>query len=45
MKTKLRFLAIIGYRDLGKLAGTIEHDLAPTVVPSPTKEVASSVAA
>ena len=36
---------IIGYRDLAKLAVAIEHDLVRTVIPSPTKEVASLVTA
>jgi hypothetical protein len=32
-------------RDLAKLAVAIEHDLVRTVIPSPTKEVASLVTA
>jgi hypothetical protein len=30
-----------GYRDLAQLAVAIGHDLVRTVIPSPTKEVAS----
>ncbi len=45
LEAERQFRRIIGYRDLAKLAVAIEHDLARTTVPTPTKEVASLVTA
>ncbi len=45
LEAERQFRRIIGYRDLAKLAIAIEHDLARSTVPSPTKEVASPVPA
>ena len=38
LEAERQFRRAIGYRDLAKLALAIEHDLARTTVPSPTKE-------
>jgi putative transposase len=38
LEAERQFRRIIGYRDLAKLALTIERDLARTTVPSPTEE-------
>jgi transposase-like protein len=45
LEAERQFRRIIGYRDLAKLAVAIEHDLAPTTVPSPTEEAAILVPA
>jgi hypothetical protein len=38
VEAERQFRAIIGYRDLTKLALAIERDLARTAIPSPTEE-------
>jgi hypothetical protein len=38
LEAERQFRRVIGYRDLAKLALAIEHDLARTTLPSPTKE-------
>ena len=40
LEAEKQFRRIIGYRDLAKLAIAIEHDLAPTTLPSPIHEAA-----
>ena len=40
LEAERQFRRVIGYRDLATLAIAIEHDLAPTIVPSPTKKAA-----
>ena len=40
LEAERQFRRVIGYRDLATLAIAIEHDLARTIVPSPTKEAA-----
>ena len=45
LEAERQFRRIIGYRDLAKLAIAIEHDLAPTTIPSPTPEAAILVTA
>ena len=40
-----QFRRIIGYHDLATLAIAIEHDLARTTIPSPTKEAATLITA
>jgi putative transposase len=45
LEAEMQFRRIVGYRDLATLAIAIEHDLARTTVPSPTKEAAILVTA
>ena len=45
LEAERQFRRIIGYRDLATLAIAIEHDLAPTTLPSPTQEAAILVTA
>ena len=45
LEAERQFRRIIGYRDLAKLALAIERDLAPTTVPSPTRQAAILVTA
>jgi putative transposase len=45
LEAERQFRRIIGYHDLAKLAVAIEHDLAPTTVPSPTEEAATLIIA
>ena len=45
LEAEQQFRKVIGYRDLAKLALAIEHDLARTTTPHPTREAATLVTA